>query len=423
MRSKDLVSLSKAQESENFNVIIIGGGASGMSAAISLKRLAPEYKVLILEKNKELGRKLEATGNGRCNLTNESAKAYGEIKEFFENLGLLLRSEGEGRVYPYNEQARAVVFKLTQALFFHSVKVELSASVAEVQALPGKGFKVSVIKEGQGSFTYFAEKVLIASGGKAGPQFGTIGEGYRWAKALGHRVTTTIPVLTPVISKESVKELVGTRVKASVGLYKSGKEVAREDGEVQFTSQGLSGIAVFNLTRFIRKDIDGFSSYEFSLDLMPEYREEEIVTFIKKQGLTLNSRDHHLVYHENPKAMESLILGLLPIKLSVDLVQKAIKICSTCGNVTNEDFAKSLASLIKGYSFTVDEIKGWQFAQCTAGGVVLEEVDSETMESKIVKNLYFAGEILDYDGPCGGFNLQHAWETGIKAGKAMALNV
>ena len=381
------------------DICIIGGGASGMAAAITAGRENPDKSILILEKKDTVGKKLAATGNGKCNLTNINCEKMGDILKFFDSIGILTRSDEEGRVYPYCSQAKDVVYALSKATEGAGAQTVTEATVEKIEKT-AKGF---LIKTNKGSFE--AEKLLIATGGKSAPQFGTSGDGYIFAKQLGHTVTRLAPVLTGIEVKEDLKAVKGVRVKALVTLLKDGQSVEKEYGEVQFNEDGISGICVMNLSRFIKLEegesfTEGIGRYSVELDLVPEFETadlEELLQCRMAAGI------------ENP---EDLILSIVPDKLRNSIMKKYERL--------SEDKLCKLANEMKSWMLSVKGTKGWKVAQCTAGGVSLDEIDSETMESTLIKGLYFAGEVTDYDGPCGGYNLQYAWETGIKAGRAMA---
>ena len=381
------------------DICIIGGGASGLAAAITAGRENPEKSILIIEKKETVGKKLAATGNGKCNLTNTNCENMGDILKFFDSIGIFTRTDEEGRVYPYSSQARDVVHALEKAAGSAGAGTLTDVTVEKIE----KTSDSFVIRTNKRNFE--ADKVLIATGGKSAPQFGTSGDGYTFAKQLGHTVNRLAPVLTGIEVKEDLKAVKGVRVKALVKLLKDGKLVEEEYGEVQFNEDGISGICVMNLSRFIKLEegesfAEGISRYSVELDLVPEVEAadlEEMLRCRMAAGI------------ENT---EDLILSIVPDKLRNNIMIKHNKL--------SEDKLCKLAEELKSMTLSVKGTKGWKVAQCTAGGVSLEEISPGTMESMLIKGLYFAGEVTDYDGPCGGYNLQYAWETGIKAGKAMA---
>lgn len=381
------------------DICIIGGGASGLAAAITAARENPDKSILIIEKKESVGKKLSATGNGKCNLTNVNCSNMNEILMFFETIGIFTRVDEEGRVYPYCSQAKDVVYALEKAALASGVNVKTGITVEKIENTDD-GF---VIKTNKEDFT--APKVLIASGGKSAPQFGTSGDGYTFAKQLGHTVNRLSPVLTGIEVKENLNSVKGVRVKALVKLLKDGALVEEEYGEVQFNEDGVSGICVMNLSRFIKLDdgetfAEGIGRYSIELDFVPEINEVGLQNMLERKiaaGIEIT---------------EDLLLSIIPDKLRKYIM-------SEYAGLHDINLCK-LAKVLKHWPLSVKGTKGWKVAQCTSGGVSLDEVDPLTMESTLIDGLYFAGEVTDYDGPCGGYNLQYAWETGLKAGRAMA---
>ena len=381
------------------DICIIGGGASGMAAAITAGRENPDKSILIIEKKDTVGKKLAATGNGKCNLTNTNCENMDDILKFFDSIGIFTRTDEEGRVYPYCSQARDVVYALDKAAVSAGVDTVTYTTVEKIEKT-ANGF---VIKTNKGNFE--AEKLLIATGGKSAPQFGTSGDGYTFAKQLGHTVNRLSPVLTGIEVRENLKTVKGVRVKALVKLLKDSQQIEEEYGEVQFNEDGISGICVMNLSRFIKLEegesfVEGIGRYSVELDLVPEVEAADLEKMLKRRMAA------------GIENTEDLILSIVPDKLRSSIMIKY--------SVLSEDELCKLANELKSWQLSIKGTKGWKVAQCTAGGVSLDEINIQTMESNLIKGLYFAGEVTDYDGPCGGYNLQYAWETGIKAGKAMA---
>ena len=381
------------------DICIIGGGASGLAAAITAGRENPDKSILIIEKKETVGKKLAATGNGKCNLTNKKCENIGDILKFFDSIGIFTRADEEGRVYPYCSQAKDVVYALEKAAEYAGAEIRTGINVEKIEKSE-KGFNVKTNKG-----TFEAEKLLIATGGKSAPQFGTSGDGYTFAKQLGHKVSRLAPVLTGIEVKEDLKSVKGVRVKALVRLLKDGQIVEEEYGEVQFNEDGISGICVMNLSRFIKLEegesfAEGISRYSVELDLVPEVEADALEKMLQRRMAA------------GVGNTEDLILSIVPDKLRCSIMTEYSEL--------SEDELCKLANDMKSWRISVKGTKGWKVAQCTSGGVLLDEIDTETMESTLIRRLYFAGEVTDYDGPCGGYNLQYAWETGIKAGKAMA---
>lgn len=365
---------------QRYDVCIIGGGAAGLAAAASLDI---GVRTCIIDKNKILGRKLFATGGGRCNLTNAGCGGASATLDFFALMGLATVCDAEGRYYPYSGCASDVVKVLEDKAQANGCEVLCGCEVTKIERVP-EGFFVHVAAgeneragwEDAKAGRIEAGAVLIAAGGKAAPQFGTTGDGYRLARQLGHRVSRLYPILTGIECGD-LRDLKGIRARGEVTLMKDGVRLASEKGEIQFTKDGISGICVFNLTPLIRAEEGedpktAFARYELVLDLAPDFTQEDIQPRQSTFGILCE-----------------------PLSRRVGKEQ------------------------IKAWHLPVLGIKGWKDAQCTAGGVDLDQIDMESMESKLVKGLYFAGEILDIQGPCGGYNLQNAWETGRRAAASL----
>lgn len=381
------------------DICIIGAGASGLAAAVTAAREKKNISVMLIEKKDVPGRKLATTGNGKCNITNIQCTDADDTLLFFESLGIYTRTDEEGRVYPYCSQAKDVVYALVNAAQTAGVEIRTDCTVEKIEKMPD-GFR---IKTNKGSAS--AKKVLVATGGKAGPQFGTSGDGYTIARSFGHTVERLAPVLTGIETVEDLSDLRGVRVKALVKLLKDDIVIQEEQGEVQFNEDGISGICVMNLSRFIKLEAgetfaEGIRRYSVRLDFVPEITQDKLEDMLAKRvGLGLDNS-------------ENLLLSILPQQLRSYIFKHVY-------DIRENDLCK-LASAVKGFRLNVKGTKGWKTAQCTAGGVNLGEINMDTMESGLVNGLYFAGEVIDYDGPCGGYNLQNAWITGIKAGRAMA---
>lgn len=389
---------------QRYDVCIIGGGAAGLAAAASIDR---RIRVCIVEKNEILGRKILATGGGRCNLTNAACEGADATLDFFALHGLASVCDSEGRYYPYSGCASDVVQVLETAARENGCHVLTGRTVDAVEAAAEGGrFLIRVRTkgaEGRGKFrtaekaanagrsrtadsgdvfeTIEADTVILAAGGKAAPQFGTAGDSYRLARMLGHHVSRLYPILTAVTCGD-LQDLKGIRARATVRLRKDGEVLAEESGEVQFLRDGLSGICVFNLTPLIRAEEgetpeEAFRRYRLELDLAPDFSQEQI---------------------EERIAAGQSSFGILNARLAERVGLDAIK----------------------GWSLPVLGIKGWKYAQCTGGGIPLSEVDPASCESLLTPGLYLTGETLDIQGPCGGYNLQNAWETGIRAAKAIS---
>lgn len=382
-----------------FQICIIGGGACGIAAALAALSKDEDISLAIVEKNSDLGKKILATGNGRCNVTNENAPEHQRVLDFFRGLGIYLKKDEQGRYWPGSNRAEDILFGMISRLKNYNIKYYVNITARSVKKI-GDCFHVGM---DDGS-TIKAGKVLIATGGKAGPQYGTTGDGYRIARENGHNVTRIYPILAPLES-EDVHGLAGSRAGCSVTLWDSGVVLEQERGEVQFTKDGLSGICIFDLSR--RIVLEGgktFGDYRLELDLVPDLDESGIVDIMKKSSGTLRDGARSFVTAQ--------IAGHIAERLSID-GEKAI------ADADDGELA-SIAGALKSLVFRVSGVKGYRQAQCTGGGVALDEIREDTGESKLVSGLYFGGEILDHGEKCGGYNLNFAFLSGLKAGEDMA---
>lgn len=403
-------------------VAIVGGGAAGLFAAVTAAKAGA--KVTVLEKADRVGRKLLATGNGRCNLTNLRAAAAdyhtdcpaavkavleqlppAQAVARFEQIGLLCREEEEGRVYPYSAQAAAVLDRLRFACAHLGVEKENGFSVKSIEK-SADGFLLT----DETGRRVRAGRVLLAAGGAAAPQLGGSSDGCRLLERFGHTVTPLTPALTPVKTDPArVKPLKGVRVRAAVTLFIDGTPGPRELGEVQFTEQGLSGIAVMQLSSRIGADTKGKHSFALSLDLMPDFTREEVRRLLTGR-----------LSYAGEELVSDFMTGLLPKRVG----QTAAKEAGAClsqpaGSLPGGVWGK-LARMLKDWRFEAKGTLSWPQAQVTAGGARLCEFDPVTLQSKRVPGLYAAGEVLNVDGPCGGYNLQWAWASGFAAGRGAA---
>lgn len=387
------------------DVAIIGGGAAGMCLAVAAARENPDAKIEVIEKNKELGKKILATGNGRCNISNRNASGLNPVLDFFESIGLMLREENEGRLYPYSEQAGAVVAALEREMDRLGIQKRTLSEVEKIEKA-GSGFRIH-LKNGE---TLSSKKVAITTGGKAAPQYGTTGDGYSFARGFGHRIVRLVPTLMPLVCEGNFETIKGVRAKGRVTLLKEGVPVCIETGEIQFTEEGLSGICIFNLSRLLKIEEgmnldEGFRKYTISIDFVPEKTPEALLRHLRER----KKRDA-----DQPAA--ALLHSIINSKLEPFVCESILgKRKTTAGGITEEEL-KKLAEGIKAFELRVTGGKGWKFAQCTGGGVSMDEINMDTLESTLVKGLFFGGEIIDYDGPCGGYNLQNAWANGLVAG-------
>ncbi len=404
------------------NLLIAGGGASGIAAAVFALEILPGAQIALIEKNQMLGRKLAATGNGKCNFSNrdcgksqynKSAAALIEkmlekmppesISLFLEKLGVFSREDSEGRFYPYSEQAASVKEAFETELFGRGVDCFFNTEVIAAEEKGGNFY----VRLGNGT-SIKTKALLLATGGKAGTAYGCDGSGYKLAKAFGHSVASPHPALVQVTSPEpGFKEWKGVRAKGSVELWQNGKMLASENGEIQFTESGLSGICIFDLSRHWPEKNEGLSVLA---DLFSGFTEQELTE-------KLIARKEYL----SERTAGTFLDGMLNKKLIPGYLKRwDIDPKASLGTLSVLDM-KTLSSVLKSWEIKVDGTKGWAEAQVTAGGIKVTEIDKETMESKIIPGLFFAGELIDVDGSCGGRNLQWAFSSGAIAGHNAAM--
>ena len=429
----------------HYDVVIIGGGASGLAAAIELGIEAPELSVAVLEKNDEPARKIRATGSGRCNITNTNAEGYDEILKFFGKIGLVTRAYDNGLVYPYSESAADVAELLISRAEELGAEIITGAEVTGIERdsdRSGSGaFSIAYSSgKGKSAEVVTAAKVILSSGGKAGPTYGTTGDGYKLARNFGHTIVTPVPVLTSIecggwSEDKSLHSrgpngimLAGTRTRGVVKLFKFGNDkpapgtlISSEAGEIQFTKYGLSGICVFNLTRHMRYDRsagESLGNFEISADLYPDGDAEK---FLKER------RDNAFPGEKTGQVLRSLLKSNIASYVlgradSIKLFKEpgepemADKLLA---ELSDSDI-RAIACAVHHLTFKPERIRGWKEAQATSGGVALDEIDEATCESRLASGLYITGELADRDFPCGGYNLSNAWVTGLKAARAIA---
>lgn len=399
---------------KKYDIIIIGGGASGMIAAIKSKEKHPDKSVAILEKQKKLGRKLLATGNGRCNLSNTGACEYnynGSFSKYvdvvfdlcppekvvseFERIGLITRTEQDGRVYPVSNQASSVLDVLNYRLQKLDVEIILDFAVENIEI--GSGFSIkSKNKE------FCCEKIIVCSGSCASPKLGSDSSGVSILNKLGHKTVAFSPALCPIkVKSKSLKSMKGVRARGKASLYNGKKLIKEEIGEIQFTEDRLSGICLFNLSSKLRN----LDNPVIKLDLLPQFSKGEVFNILQK--------NKDLFAEQN---CSQLLTGVFNCKLGAALVKKAVDPNKNCKELSDSEL-KTLADTIKSGSFTAEKSIDFSSAQVAAGGVKGDEINPYTMESNVVPNLFLCGEIIDIDGECGGFNLQFAFASGIIAGE------
>ncbi len=397
---------------EKKKVCIVGGGAAGMIAAIMAAR--NHAAVTILEHNEKIGKKLLATGNGRCNLTNEKQEKmcyhsehpellwdilqnfpFEQTLDFFEKIGIYPVSKN-GYFYPSSMQASSVQEVLEMEARFLKVKIKCKEHVKEIKVSDTKeNPRFSVVTE---TWQYPADAVILACGSQASEIDGADGSGYTLAKQLGLKVINPLPALVPLKGKGNYfSKWAGTRIYGKIYLQSQNEIVQTEEGELQLTDYGISGIPVFQLSGLAAKLLQHQHSVTLMIDFLPDVTPKELEELLLK-------RKELCPY----KTTKELCIGLFPKKLIEVLVDK------------NTDLS-TLAEKIKKFSMEIVGTKPFSNAQVCQGGVSLEEISPKTMECKKIPGLYLTGELLDADGICGGYNLQWAWSSGACAGKEAAL--
>lgn len=411
------------------HILILGGGAAGLAAALAAAQSAQgNARVTVLERSARVGKKLLATGNGRCNLSNvaiapekyftsdpaalrpllASVQRAAPL-EWLGSLGLYTRTDEAGRIYPYSNQAADVLALLMAHLQRYGVDIRTDCTVRTLEQSRG-GYVVRFADARGTTQKMYANAVICAMGGSAGPQFGTDGFGLRFAAGCGGRVEAAYPCLTAMQCAKPQKQLAGIRAKAAASLLDGTRPVAEEAGEVQFTEYGLSGICVMQLSCWLRPN-GGPKRPAVELDLFPALPENELAALFAARVRSLPE--------DTPAAFW---LGLLHPQLGRAL-WAAAGLAQTPPGALQQSARQTLAHTAKHWRFEDLTPCGWKQAQTTGGGLALCEVEPQTFEFKGCKGLYFVGETLDCAGSCGGFNLHWAFGSGIVAGRAAALHL
>ncbi len=404
-------------------IAVIGGGASGMMAAIAAARKGA--KVTIWEKNARVGKKLLATGNGRCNFTNvftRSSDYHGEnpdftgpalsqftvqhTLEFFEALGITHKVEEQGRVFPRSNQASSVLDVLRHELQELNVQIHCDSEIAALEK--SGGYFTLSLHDGS---HHEADRVILATGGKASPNLSSAGLGYPLASRLGHGIVEPNPALVPLkLDFASLKQIRGIKWDGKASILADQKTVESAEGEILFTEYGISGPPVLTLSRTALLHQRKGENVEIQVSLVPEMSPEEL-----KKYLSLR------IGRCAEKSLDFALVGFINKQLiPVVLKSAGIKHTGTPAMAVTKPELHRIAGILQNWRFPVTGYINWSHAQITTGGIRTKEIDPETLQSRIVPGLYFAGEILDIDGDCGGFNLQWAWSSGHVAGSHAA---
>ncbi len=407
-------------------VLVIGGGAGGLMAALTAARGGA--RVVLLERNEKIGKKIYITGKGRCNLTNLCSKevffdnvisnqrfmysSYHALDseatiELFNNMGLRTKVERGGRVFPESDMSASVNDALREAVKKSGVKTLLNTRVAHIAAKDGV-FSHVVLED---NTVVKGDACILATGGLSYPTTGSTGDGYSMAKELGHTVTKLVPSLVGLKTVESfVADLEGLSLR-NVRLIMTcgGKKRYDEFGEMLFTRRGISGPLVLTLSSLCAKELSSAQQCSFMIDLKPALDEQQL-----DKRITTDFNDN--INKDFANALDKLLpTKLIPVVVSLSGIDPRKKV-----NLISRGERQKLVRLLKAFPLTFKCTGGFEEAVITKGGINVREVDPSTLGSKLVKGLYFAGEVLDVDALTGGFNLQIAWSTGYAAGRSAA---
>jgi predicted Rossmann fold flavoprotein len=374
--------------------------------------------VMLLEQNSKIGKKILVSGNGKCNITNKHIKTerfhsqnpnfvaevldgydYEVVEKFFTSIGLPLIEGKEGKVFPMSEQASTVVEMLEYEAKYLGVEISCDCTVASID----KKGATFLIETSQGTKT--STHLLLASGSPAAPQLGGSNSGYAFATKMGHTLIQRHPSLVQLCSEETwVKGCAGVKVAGLAKLYANGEYITEKKGDLLFTNYGISGLAILDLSREVSIRLASFDYCELSLDLMPEISKEKLTNLLLAR-----------VCQESEKPLALWLQAMINKKL-IPIILEQSKCKVRTEDALNRKEINKLVHAIKNLKLSISDTKGFKGAEVSTGGIDTTEVDAQTMESKIVPNLFFAGEILDVDGDRGGFNFHFAWISGLKVG-------
>ena len=395
------------------SLAIIGAGASGLVAAIVAARRG--IRVKVYEKNNKIGKKILATGNGRCNITNQTIKTQNyhganpkfvniaidrfntsTCRAFFEKLGIEMIEGQKGRLYPKSLHSSSVVNLLVYECERLGVEFFLDTLIESI-SIDANGFALHV--EGK---KYHSSFVLIATGGLAMPTLGASGSGYEFAKSFGHSVTPTFASLVQLECDENLRDINGVKILGNVEVLSDKRAVASASGDILFTNYGLSGAAILDVSRAVGKLLQTRDEVDINIDLFSEYSKEQLKNILLKRAK-----------NSNGKILSLWLDGFVNPKLAKFLAKKMdIK---SADDLNTKDIVR-LVYILKNFKFKAINTRGFRSAEVTAGGVNTDDINPKTFESKLQKGLYFSGEVLDIDADCGGYNLHWAWASGYSVG-------
>ncbi|MBU3201876.1 NAD(P)/FAD-dependent oxidoreductase [Clostridium estertheticum] len=401
-------------------LIIVGGGASGLTAALIAKDFGID--VAIIEGSDRIGKKILTTGNGRCNISNDNINndryhsdnpgffadtlnsfSAADTIDFFASLGIPLVTVDGGKIFPMSMQASSVLDILRFALDEKNIPVYTNTKAKEITKTK-KGFKIY----SSDNSIYECDRLILAAGGKCAPKTGSDGSGYTLARQLGHDVLPQVPALVQLkLNYSRLKALSGVKFDGYGEIFINGLCIQKEFGEILFTDYGISGPPILQLSRTAARGLSKSNKVSLKIDMLPNISHEDLPKFLNKHWSLFEGRD----------LCDSFIgiihKKLIPIILKEAKIEDMHKPCRDLALIEKE----AIYGLLKHWQFEVSGTNSFSNAQVTAGGINTKEINPRTLESNIIKNLFFAGEILDVDGDCGGFNLQWAWSSGAVAGR------
>ena len=398
-------------------MIIIGAGAAGLCAAIVQARAG--QKVILLEQNSRIGKKILVSGNGKCNIDNKHINLnrfhsqnplfteevladydFKVVEKFFTSIGLALIEGKEGKIFPMSLQASSVVELLEYEAKRAGVEIICDCTVKGIDKIKD----TFTLETSQG--IKICEQLLLANGSPAAPQLGGSDSGYAFATRLGHTLIPRHPSLVQLCSDETwVKSCAGVKVAGAAQLYANGAYITEKRGDLLFTNYGISGLAILDLSREVSTRLASFDYCELSLDLLPEFSKEKL------SNLLMNRIDN-----ESIKPVTLWLQGVINKKL-IHIILEQSKCKAKKENDLNRKEINKIVHSIKNLKLSISDTKGFKGAEVSTGGIDTREVNPQNMESKIVPNLFFAGEILDVDGDRGGFNFHWAWVTGMRVAR------
>jgi len=403
-------------------IAIIGAGAAGLMAAITASK--DNNTIHIYEQNDRVAKKILASGNGRCNISNKNLSSddyfgtnpkfckyalesfsFSHFQKFCKNIGLMFNILEDGRAYPLSNEAKSVASSFESYALSLGVKIINSEKITNIEKIANKFYLRSQENKSQAY-----DKLLICTGSEAAPQLGGCDSGYKFAQSLGHSVMPSYPSLVQLHLNSNLHvKMSGSKQDAVISLYINRKKEQSIQGDILFTKYGISGFAILDISQMASESLLNFLHVEIGLDLLPSFDRQALSSLII--STCRNIPDF---------SIETVLTGMLPKKISSAILEDCKLDKDLKASKINPKIAKQLTNKIKDWRFEVSDTHGFKHAEVSGGGVNTDEIDDKTMESKLCKNLYFAGEVLDIVGRRGGYNFHFAWSSGYLAAKSMA---